>query len=367
MIRQDWSTLKKLMFMKTAAGGGAAVEATATGNPLTFQTDLARPLKSLLIPFTPVQSGSGDPSPQNVRPIVPWEGLKVWNGWKNLFDKTGAVKYNRYLSGEYTSWIYSEDSASVAIPAEPNKTYYMYTVGMKPAIFRANSTDIDNLPTTGNHSTVACEKTRAESTTGELTFTTGDNAKWLIIQVSSALYDSIINSLVVLDTAPTEHEITFPSPVYGGEHEAVSGKLMDAFNFVDLGSKSWKLRSENQNRQVWECVCNDAKFGREGSTYIANALSSQFSLTTSSGVWSVGKFAPSLSNNDKVFIFVVPAGSYASASECKEAMTGIQLVYELATPQEITLIPEQITALVGDNTIWSDADGSMTAVYLKKG
>jgi hypothetical protein len=42
----------------------------------------------------------------------------------------------------------------------------------------------------------------------------------------------------------------------------------------------------------------------------------------------------------------------------------VTVVAKLTTPQEIQLIPAQITAIVGDNTIWSDADGSLTAVYL---
>lgn len=65
-----------------AASGGKAIEATATGNPLTFLTDLAKPLKSLLIPFTPIQQGTGDPSPTNVRNILPWDGLTVKHGGK---------------------------------------------------------------------------------------------------------------------------------------------------------------------------------------------------------------------------------------------------------------------------------------------
>ena len=52
---------KRLLALAALSGGAAPVERTATGNPLTFQTDLSKPLKSLLIPFTPVQSGTGDP------------------------------------------------------------------------------------------------------------------------------------------------------------------------------------------------------------------------------------------------------------------------------------------------------------------
>ena len=79
-----------------AASGGKAIEDTATGNPLVFVTDLARPLKSLLIPFTPKQEGTGDPSPSNIRPIVPWNGLTVEHGGKNLFDpqKSVVTQYN---------------------------------------------------------------------------------------------------------------------------------------------------------------------------------------------------------------------------------------------------------------------------------
>lgn len=62
--------------------GGAGIPvitATATGNPLTFETDMVKPLKSLVIPFTPIQAGSGDPSPTNVRPISGWTGVNIYN------------------------------------------------------------------------------------------------------------------------------------------------------------------------------------------------------------------------------------------------------------------------------------------------
>ena len=41
-------------------------------------TDL--PLKSLLVNIEPVQSGSGDPSPTNIRPIGGWDAVGVHNG-----------------------------------------------------------------------------------------------------------------------------------------------------------------------------------------------------------------------------------------------------------------------------------------------
>ncbi len=42
---------------------------TVTGNPAVLSIAANKPLTGLTIPFTPIQSGSGDPSPENVRPI----------------------------------------------------------------------------------------------------------------------------------------------------------------------------------------------------------------------------------------------------------------------------------------------------------
>lgn len=196
-FEEDFLTTEDLLFL-AGASGAKGVEDTATGNPVTFITDLAKPLKSLVANFLPIQS-SGTPSPDNVLPITGWTGVNVSHTGKNLFDKTGAVKYERYLSGTENSWIYSDDSSSVAIPAEPNKTYYIYTIGMQPPILRANSTSETTL-STSSRSSISCEKERTESTTGILTFTTGNNTKWLLVQVSSSLYNDIVNALVITDS-----------------------------------------------------------------------------------------------------------------------------------------------------------------------
>ena len=227
------------LLLMGAAGGVKAVEATATGNPLTFQTDLARPLRSLLIPFTPVQSGTGDPSPQNVRPIVPWNGLKV------------------YHSGADTSEY-------------------------------------------------------------------------------------------------TETDISFPSPVYGGTLDVVSGVLRvqwagftatwgDGDSATDMGRGITRkifpmvdyLQTGSANN-----MCNIAP-------YNANESANVHFYYSGSG-----------STNRKCRLFL-PSDTPDS--------TEVTVITKLSQTYEVQLTGEQITALKGDNTIWSDADGSMTAVYLKKG
>lgn len=58
--------------------GGKEVEKTAIPGPVvTFETNLAKGLTSLKVLITAQQSGSGDPSPTNVRPITGWTGCTI--------------------------------------------------------------------------------------------------------------------------------------------------------------------------------------------------------------------------------------------------------------------------------------------------
>lgn len=84
-MRDDWSTLRKLMFQRMAAGGSLK-EYEAEGNPAVFQTNVAKALSGFTIPFLPVQQGTGDPSPQNQRPIIGLQGMTAWRTGANLLN-----------------------------------------------------------------------------------------------------------------------------------------------------------------------------------------------------------------------------------------------------------------------------------------
>lgn len=55
---------------------GATVQCTPVANyPLGVQVEI-----------TPTQEGTGDPSPENVRPIVGWDAVFIWRGGNNMLD-----------------------------------------------------------------------------------------------------------------------------------------------------------------------------------------------------------------------------------------------------------------------------------------
>ena len=65
---------------------------SASGSIATFSDGSANPLKDLKFTITPVQSGSGDPSPTNIRPISGWDGANVWV--QAEADPTAEATYN---------------------------------------------------------------------------------------------------------------------------------------------------------------------------------------------------------------------------------------------------------------------------------
>lgn len=117
--------------------------ASASGAVASFSDGEDLPLKSLNVGIEPVQSGSGDPSPDNVRPISGWNGVKVTRIGKNLFNPhvyTGiaynptvgntvtltdsAVQFTDNGNGVFTvttsaTWRYF----NVIIPIDPTKEY----------------------------------------------------------------------------------------------------------------------------------------------------------------------------------------------------------------------------------------------------
>ena len=64
-----------LFGMKLSGGSGEIT--TATGNPVSIITNKAQNAISTILSYSPKQSGSGDPSPQNIRPIDGWTEVNL--------------------------------------------------------------------------------------------------------------------------------------------------------------------------------------------------------------------------------------------------------------------------------------------------
>lgn len=106
----ELTPVRKLMLLNAIAGP-KAVEYTASGNPVVFETNIAKPLRRLSLSLLPRQSGTGDPSPSNIRPLLPWGEVGTWTTGGNLIDDS-----KRYLNAAATSYFFGATSSDYEIP-----------------------------------------------------------------------------------------------------------------------------------------------------------------------------------------------------------------------------------------------------------
>ena len=81
------------------------VTAKTSGDIASFMTPAETNIKSLKVHFSPKQLGTGDPSPENVREIVGWDGVEVNGCGKNLVPwiKTNLNIQSDHYNG-FTGW-----------------------------------------------------------------------------------------------------------------------------------------------------------------------------------------------------------------------------------------------------------------------
>ena len=345
-----------------------AIVKSASGEVASF-TDGGNGLlvKSLIANITPKQSGSGDPSPSNVRPISGYSEVKTTRCGKNILKNTLTS-----TTQNGTTFTKNADG-SVTVSGTPSAKA---TVLLSGGDFL-----VQTLPTVFSYGVPMPTGTRlyckATSTSGTVSYPTisSNSVPYVILSTSGATLNNLvieINTLfngtpftiypmIELGSTPTSYEpyngttytTSLGQTVYGGTLEVMSGKLTISYAYKDLGSMSW-AKAWGQNT-IFTTTLADGKYG-------TNLFCSNY-VTLTQG---------SLADKDNALFFkntyygdhalAIRDDRYTDATAFKTAMNGVQLVYELATPTEITLTPTQVTTLLGNNNIWADS-GSVEVEY----
>lgn len=347
LFRKNMTPIRKLLLMKMFAGGVPISEYTATGNPLTFNTNVAKPLKSLTIPWTPVQSGTGDPSPENVRSISGVSGVNVWQTGKNLFD------------GEYPEIV-------------PAPLYYraIYvgneTVTVSSDIVKTGTSSYSNLfALAGNVSTGAATGINDVREGVSRTITPINGYITLAYRSFEDVDPRDYHTQIEVGSTATPYtpytgttkSIVFPDEVgtvYGGSLDVVSGVL----------TVEWA-----GFRKTW----GDGGSATDMGSDITRKVYPMVDYLTTGSSNNMCNIAP-YGSNENADIHFYYSGSGSTNRNCRLFLpsdtpdsTEITVITKLSQTYTIQLTPTQVNALLGDNVIWSDTNGTNTAVYLKKG
>ena len=307
------------------------------------------PVKSLKVTLEPIQSGSGDPSPDNVRPISGHTEVDTEVCVVNLFDKTTA------LDG------YINDANGNFMPSSSRKaTDYIRVQGGESYLIKTTQTESEWGAWYDENKNFIIKCVSYE---GDTVKTAPSNAYYLRLTCVGASTGSLDTFAVNYPSTDTDYHAyqgdtyttTLGRTVYGGTLDVVSGGLVVDRAMVDLGTLDWTLHAQGF---MWSSGMRSAVKAPSSSSDLANIVCSSLESVTALSIYNGSNGIGIHSNGDvRVRYDNMPTDPTAF----KTAVSGVQLCYELATPQTYQLDPQTISLLHGNNNVWSD--GEMTMVY----
>ena len=337
-----------------------------SGNPVTCEPVAGYPL-GVVANWEPTQAGSGDPSPDNIRPISGRDSVKVQHSGENLLNITPFAKVTNkgvifeyiadggiHIEGTPTA---SADSPTFPVPILAPGKYYGVDMGTGIAASIVVTRD-------GKRFWMNA-KAGFEILAGDVTH------YWYMIVTNGATVDKTVYPYIVPGTTPpTVHtpyrgdtlDLALPSTIYGGTVDAVTGDGEQKWGLVTFdGSEAWTIGGLAADKRDWyyvspkivDAINEIPKSGNEiCSHYPHYDVSNNNTGKGCALVWSAfrvrwGDIIPENTDAWK---------SYLAAQAA--AGTPVQIAYKLKTPTPITATGNgTIMPLEGEtNTIMTDAD-----------
>lgn len=335
-----------------------------TGNPVVCYPVADYPL-GVTASWEPTQAGTGEPSPDNIRPISGRDNVKVQRSGENLLNITPFAKVTNkgvifeyiadggiHIEGTPTA---SADSPTFPVPILAPGKYY--GVDMGPEIAASIVVTRDGKRFWMN------AKAGFEILAGDVTH------YWYMIVTKGATVDKMVYPYIVPgSTPPTTYTpyrgdtlaLALPSTVYGGTVDAVSGESSRTWRTITLTGKEsahiysifFYLDLSKDSSFVIEKPA-DGKTGKSSHYPYAVYTNKCIGFTAdgkSLTYASNGKYPLSDEGLQEWKSYL--AAQYAAG-------TPVQIAYKLATPVPITTTGAQpIPALPGVNTVLTDADSA---------
>lgn len=330
---------------------------TVSGSIATFEAESNTGIKSLVVDIDPVQSGSGDPSPSNVRPISGWDEVDINVTGVNIWDEeweVGGIDPSSGTNVSYSTRIRSKNY----IPLVSGMTYSFNYVG----------SSISN-----NGLVVVFYDSNKEYVQGSWRqssfspFTVPSNVKYMRFATGDG-YGATYNNDISINYPATDtsyhigtNNESYPIPlgqtVYGGVLDAVSGKLT-----LTKGYKALTSADNYSYNGTFVGVASQWVFTPNPPK--ANGVDNFFSnrFKTAVGDASLYNVNGRATNGNIYFNIPESIGSDVTLAKQWFANNPTQICYELATPIEVQLTPTEVKTLLGLNNIWADS-GEVTVEF----
>ena len=368
-MMHEWSTMKRLIYLRgnPATGGGGGSPLTVSGpTPLLMPGALAKPMRAATFQISPVQSGSGDPSPSNVRPITGWTGCTAWVTGKNLWpiaEITASGYYNKLSEQTYPEiW-------SMARALIPGQKYRIAAdISIQFAIDYSDGTTVTIR--------TASQTNDVKALVGGLTISNiflyvGSSSD----QGSRTAKDIVLSHGTTAEAytpySGTTVSVEFPASVgtvYSGTIDPVTGEGVVTHKKIVLAD-TLDIKQYIQTADGWSYALrslriNELKIG----VFYTDYLSTNYTpvglsgISSSATAWKICCY--SAAGNQ--FILVTSTETTVEGFRNELTANGAYVVVPIETPIPFTIPPQSLTPPAGDAYIWADCGGSAEVTYIGK-
>lgn len=355
-----------------------------TGNPVTCYPVAGYPL-GCKASWEPTQEGSGDPSPENVRPIKGRDSIAVTRCGVNLLPfgeriediyqqqimaSADTLLLSKACAGQELTLTFSVETKNIAFKDDADT--WKKRIGFECHGTLADGTETwsmqcwlyessDKLTSNGKK-TKTVTVTMPDLVDGNITFYAQNIKSGSFVAYDFGIY--------VGTTAPTAYTpytgqtstITLPRTIYGGTVDTVSSEGQETRKLLTLdGTEKWMVSGKFlDNKTDWYYVSSEIPNAVNAAPQKGNEICSHYphadvaNTNTAQGcaiVWGAirvrwGDTIPDDADAWKAHL----AAQYAAG-------TPVQIAYKLAEPVPFTVTGAQpISALSGVNTLLTDAD-----------
>lgn len=386
----------------------------------SFNDGQALPLTKLLIDIEPVQAGSGDPSPNNERPISGWSAANIANDTKygGFIDFNQLIKNGNFVNTQNwndvnVTFTVSDNIATVlktaasgyilqAIPHVANHKYFkIATIKGTNGVTMYFNGEFNSIVLNGDWQTISRIYNAPESETHYLNFTTNESSDFTPYYLKNIMYmdltqmfgETKANEIYTMEQAQAGSGVAYIKSLFSNDYYTyntggtkttvdtvngetgriitviftdsgspliVYGATLDPINGLLIVTSGFKTLTANDIISAGQTSGGQNYAETEeltgAITLDETAISSQYK--------NLGDVT---TNNTFKILNTLHIRFYNSdfvnLETAKTLLTGVQVKYKLATPITYQLTPTQIKSLLGVNKIFADTGDILEGEY----
>lgn len=327
-----------------------------------FETYNGGILDSLKVTLEPVQSGSGDPSPDNVRPISGHTQAKVGDDGKNKLPNEAT---SQTVNG-VTFDINNDGSITLNDQSTADWTGITLTSAkfLKAGTYTVSCPRVNSVDTRLIISYDGAEKVNTYNVDYKTFTLTEDKiiSVRFVIRNSGVSFSNVTYyPMIELGSTATPYvpyngyqvTVNLGGTYYSGTLDVVSGVFTPDTASVDLGTLTWTYEALWGVGSDFYAVISGIK---PTSSYdeITTAITEQYKAVSRNTMYNnTGSFMAVMTNG----AVKIRDNRYSDEASFTSAVSGVKLVYPLATPTPIQLSPTMVKALVGENHLSAPLEG----------